>query len=492
MLQQIRSWFQSRTSGTQPSRPTTEARSYVYDPIPVRDPALAVIFGGTTTTAGVAVNEELQLTVSAFYSGVRLICDVVAMMPLVIMRRDKTLGDFEDPKHPLWNTVTVQASKYMTSYQWKWMLPFDIILWGNSYSVIEGPFLQRLPPNQVTPRFDKDGIRYYEFTKKYEGEKNKIYTNEEILHIPGPGHTGLKAPKLIDFCRDSVAFTLATEKFGQAFFGNNSVPGAVLEHPENLPIEAKRRLEQEVEARLKSPSNARKVLLLDEGIQWKTVGVSPDEGQFLETRQFQLLDIARWLRIPPHMLYDMKAAAAWSLEQVSVEFLTFSIRPWAENITSTMNMQLLTEKEKAICYFYFKLDDVVPRDTTTKYANYATGRNNSWLTLNDILRAERRPLVKPEIGDIRIGPSTMKPIGDSDPTTPITPEMMNSVIDLLKACEGVELKVKQTIIMAAIPTASKEVVAAIIECANVKPDPEPNPKDDHTPLAKVATPNGDS
>lgn len=463
----------------------TEERAFVYDPIPVRDPALGVIFGGTVTSSGVAVNENLLPTVSAFYSGMKLLCDVIAMMPLVIMKKDAVKGDVEDCKHPLYNTFNRQADRYMTSYQWKWLMVQDVILWGNNYSRIVGDYgetLQRLPPNQVTPRYREDGSKFYEFKPSFGGEKAEIFEDYEILHISGPGHFGLKAPKLIDYCRDSIAFTLATEKFGSAFFGNNSVPGAVLEHPANLPIEAKRRMEQEVEQRLKSPANARKVLLLDEGIKWKTTAVSPDEGQFLETRQFQLLDVARWLRIPPHMIYDMSASASWSLEHVSIEFLTFSIRPWTENIVSTLNVQMIPERQADKFYFYFKHDAIVPRDTTTKYANYATGRNNSWLTLNDILRAERMPLVKPEIGDVRIGPSTMKPIGDSDPTTPIPPEMMNSVIELIKSCDGIDLNDKMVLIRAALPTASDEVVNSLIRCADVI-ELEPAPVEPPDPSA---------
>ncbi len=456
------------------SRLGYEKRGFVYDPVPVRDPALAVLFGAQPGTAGVTVTEANLKTVCAFYSGMRLLCDVVALMPLTVMARDEKKGDYELVASKWYKKVMRQPNPNMTAYQWKWLVVSDIIIYGNSYNLLKDGCVWPLPAAQVTVKYTAAGDKVYKFTARNQGEKDETYSAEQILHVPGPGYDGTVAPRLIQYCRDSLALSLATEQFGAAFFGNNAVPGAIVEHPGDLDIVNKRRLEDEIEVRLKTPSRARRVLLLDEGMKMSTVAVNPNDGQFLETRELQVREVCRWLRVPPHMIYDMAGQATWGMEQLSLDFLTYSIKPWIETILGPLNTQLLSEAEQDRMYFWFQSDAITPQDKASRFQNYATGRNNSIYTLNDILRRERMPLLDPKVGDVLIAPSTMKAIGASDPTTPIPPEEIKSVIDLIAAQRGINYKDAETLIRAALPAAEDAVVAAILKCANVQKVAAPN------------------
>lgn len=454
------------------------SRAYVYDPVAARDPALAALFGGVPTYAGVVMDEQSALALSAYYSGVQLIATTIASMPLEIIRKDKARGSIVDEDHYLNCILQQTPNPFWTAAQWKERQITDMIQWGNAYNYVERwdgeddaqvRYLWPLMASQVTPRFRPDGRKEYVFQASNVNEVNRVYQDWEMLHFPGGAYNGLLGKSVISYARQSLALSSATERFGTAFFGNNSVPGAIIRHPATLDLKAKRRLEYEWEERNKGPRNARRVTVLDENMEYVPIGIPPEDGQFLQTRQFQVREIARWLRVPPHMLYDQDPQA-WSVESQGLDFLTHTITPWNDRVIGPVQMALLTPREQRSLSMRFNPERLLAMDKKTRFEVYSQGRNMGYYTLNDMMRAENRPLLDPEIGDSRIGPSTMKALGGTDPTTPVPAETIKAVIELLAPLDLQPAKAK-VIIKSVIPSASDAVVDAILEGVNAYEKP---------------------
>lgn len=443
-------------------------RAFVYDPVAARDPALAVLFGGNANTnAGVPVNQNTAQTLAAYYSGVQLIASTLACMSLEVIERDEDEGDVATTDHPLADLLLRAPNPLYTAFQWKERMVQDIILWGNGYNYLqyEGDvvrYIWPLKPSQITVRLNARNEKEYVFQAERPGEKTQVFREWEILHLPGYGYNGIVGQSLLTYARNSVGFSLATEQFGTSFFANNAVPGSVITHPASITSVAKKRMEGEIEDRLKGSNNGRRILVLDEGMTMKASGIPPEDGQFLQTRQFQIREVARWLRVPPHMLYDMDQQAGWTVENQGLDFLTHTISPWNDRFTGPMQISLLDSDPKY--YLRFNSERLLAMDKKTRFDIYAQGRNMGVYTLNDIMRAERMPLLDTTIGDVRIGPSTMKPLGGSDPTTPIHPEALQAIMTVLASIKADEATVKG-LIKAMVPSASDDVVDYIAKGA---------------------------
>lgn len=463
----------------------SNSRAFVYDPIAARDPALASLFGGTPADAGVMMDEGLALALSAYYSGVQLIATTIACMALEPIRKTKASGSVVDDDHYLCPLLQIAPNPLWTAFQWKERQVTDILQWGNSYNYVERweggedaqvRFLWPLNPAQVTPRFRPDGMKEYVYQASNPNERTRVYQEWEMLHVPGPGYNGLRGKSVISYARQSLALSAATERFGTSFFGNNAVPGAIVTHPATLHALSKKRLEYEIEERLQGPRKARRVVVLDEGMTMESIGIPPEDGQFLQTRQFQVREIARWLRVPPHMLYDQDPQA-WSVESQGLDFLTHTIAPWNQRITGPTEASLLTERERRTVSLRFNTEQLLAMDKSTRFEVYSKGRNMGFYTLNDMMRAENRPLLDSAIGDTRIGPSTMKPLGGTDPTTPIPPQTIKEIVELLAPLD-LQPATATTIIKSMVPSAADDVVAAILEGVSAYEPPNANPPGD--------------
>lgn len=461
----------------------SESRAFVYDPISARDPALASLFGSASQSdAGVLMDENAALALSAYYSGVQLIATTIAGMALELIRKTRESGAIVADDHYLCELLQRAPNPVWTAFQWKERQVTDILQWGNSYNYVERweggedaqvRYLWPLNPSQVTPRWRKDGYKEYVYQASNPNEKTRVYQEWEMLHVPGPGYNGLVGKSVISYARQSLGLSAATERFGTSFFGNNSVPGAVVSHPATLDFKAKKRLEFEMEERLLGPRRARKITILDEGMVYTPIGIPPDDGQFLQTRQFQVREIARWLRVPPHMLYDQDPQA-WSVESQGLDYLTHTIAPHNQRLTGVIEQSLLTARERRTLSLRFNTEQLLAMDKKTRFEVYSQGRNMGFYTLNDMMRAENRPLLDPTIGDMRIGPSTMKAIGGTDPTTPISPETIKGIIELLAPLD-LQPASATTIIKSMVPSAADDVVVAILEGVNAYEPPVVEP-----------------
>lgn len=344
-----------------------------------------------TTASGIRVSADGALKISTAWACGRLISESVAMLPKIVYERQVDGGKQRATGHPLYNLLHDQPNRRQTSFEFFDMLQMHALFHGNGYAKIipgpRGPVDKLIPilPNRVkVEEVDEDTLRY-RVTERDGSEK--IYNDDEIFHLRGLSLNGVDGVSVVDYARESFGLTLATEHSGAKFFANNSSPSGVLEHAGQLSEEAQTRLRNQVEEMI-SGENMHRLLVLEEGLKWQPVGISPEQAQFLQTREFQAEDVCRWFRVPPHMVGLTSKSTSWGsgIEEMSRGFVTYVLLPWLTRWEQLIGKDLIIASQK---YFVEILTEALLRgDIQKRYNAYAIGRQWGWLATNEIRKAE--------------------------------------------------------------------------------------------------------
>lgn len=375
------------------------------------------------TTSGKNVNEMTALQTTAVYACVRILAEAIASLPIHVYRHTDE-GEEQDVNHQLYYLLHDEPNPDMTSFVFRETLMSHLLIWGNAYAQIirdgRGQVLALYPllPDRVSVKRDDKGELYYVYQRSEEDNpnfKNKgniILKNSEVLHVPGLGFDGLIGYSPIAMAKNAVGMTLATEEYGASFFANGANPGGVLEHPGILKDPSKVR--ESWNQVYQGTNNSHKVAVLEEGMSYKTIGIPPNEAQFLETRKFQINEIARLYRIPPHMVGDLEKSSFSNIEQQSLEFVKYTLDPWVVRFEQAFQKALLLPDEKKNYFIKFNVDGLLRGDYQSRMNGYAIGRQNGWLSTNDIRRLEdMNPLSKEEGGDLYLVNGNMTKLEDA-------------------------------------------------------------------------------
>ncbi len=395
-------------------------RAIKYAGIPLRDPALVAMFGGEPADAGIDVTEDSALNCSTVFAAVRLISQSLASLPLVLDER--TGGRITEAfDHPVHDLLLESPNAEMTPIVFYETVQAHALTWGNGYARIyfDGDVpceLYPLKPNQMEPtRHEETGEIHYAFTAMLEGEEDELIPAHEVLHIPGLGFDGLQGYSVIQRARQAIGLSLATEKFGATLFGRGTLPGGIITHPGELEETAKTNLRESWELLYRGPENSHRVCVLDEGMTWAPMSLPPEDAQFLQTRQFQLTEIARWFDVPPHLLRDLSQATYSNIEHQGIDFLTYTLRPWLVRWQQEIRRKLIKKAERRKLYATHKTKAFLATDTAARYTSYKAGREGGWLALNDILTEEGMNPIDPRIGGTHLIPQNMSVLEDSLP-----------------------------------------------------------------------------
>ena len=365
----------------------------------------SLLFG--RTTSGKTVNERTALQTTAVYACVRILSETIASLPLHVYRYTEG-GKAKDTEHILYTLLHDEPNPDMTSFVFRETLMSHLLIWGNAYAQIirdrSGQVIGLYPllPDQMSIHRSEKGKLYYVYNRYEEDNPNFqekgsiVLSQEEVLHIPGLGFDGLIGYSPIALAKNAVGMTLACEEYGASFFGNGANPGGVLEHPGILKDPAKVR--DSWNAVYQGTRNAHKVAVLEEGMSYKQIGIPPEEAQFLETRKFQINEIARLFRIPPHMVGDLEKSSFSNIEQQSLEFVKYTLDPWVVRFEQALKKSLLLPEEKKTHFIKFNVDGLLRGDYQSRMNGYAIGRQNGWLSTNDIRKLEELNPIPPEEG----------------------------------------------------------------------------------------------
>jgi len=363
------------------------------------------LFGATTS--GKTVNEFTAMQTTAVYSCVRILAEAVASLPLHVYRY-KENGKERVYDHHLYHILHNEPNTEMSSFVFRETLMSHLLIWGNAYAQIirDGAgrvvALYPLLPNKMTVSRDKNGEIYYIYTTTSDENPNfkdnvsVVLRKQDVLHIPGLGFDGLVGYSPIAMAKNAVGMTIATEEYGASFFANGANPGGVLEHPGVLKDPKKVRDSwNEV---YRGTANAHKIAVLEEGMKYQQIGIPPEEAQFLETRKFQINEIARLYRIPPHMVGDLEKSSFSNIEQQSLEFVKYTLDPWVIRWEQAMQRSLLLPKEKQEFFIRLNVDGLLRGDYQSRMNGYAVGIQNGFLCPNDVRELENMNLIPDEKG----------------------------------------------------------------------------------------------
>ena len=363
-------------------------------------------FGGTSS--GKPVNETTAMQMTAVYSCVRILSETVAGLPLNVYKYNDSGGKEKAFRHPLYRLLHDEPNPEMTSFAFRETLMSHLLLWGNAYAQIirnargEVIALYPLMPNKMTVDRDQNGRLFYLYQRGLEdpstlGKSTQVSLSpSDVLHIPGLGFDGLIGYSPIAMARNAIGLAIATEEYGAKFFANGAAPSGVLEHPGTL--KDPQRIRDSWNAAHQGSENAHKIAVLEEGLKYTPIGISPEQAQFLETRKFQINEIARIFRVPPHMLADLEKSSFSNIEQQSLEFVKYTLDPWVVRWEQSMCRVLLSESEKPAYFIKFNVDGLLRGDYASRMSGYATARQNGWMSANDIRELENLDRIAPELG----------------------------------------------------------------------------------------------
>ncbi len=363
-------------------------------------------FGGTT--AGKPVNEHTAMQMTAVYSCVRILAETLAGLPLHVYKYNDSGGKEKHLKHPLYRLLHDEPNPEMTSFTFRETLMSHLLLWGNAYAQIirnargEVIALYPLMPNKMTVDRDKNGRLFYLYQRGIEdaptlGKDSLVYLDpSDVLHIPGLGFDGLVGYSPIAMAKNAIGLAMATEEYGAKFFANGAAPGGVLEHPGT--IKDPQKVKDSWNAAYQGSTNSHRVAVLEEGMKYQQIGIPPEQAQFLETRKFQINEIARIFRVPPHMLADLEKSSFSNIEQQSLEFVKYTLDPWVVRWEQNMFRSLLTASEKPTVFIKFNVDGLLRGDYVSRMSGYATARQNGWMSANDIRELENLDRIPVELG----------------------------------------------------------------------------------------------
>ena len=315
-------------------------------------------FGGTTS--GKAVTERSAMQMTAVYSCVRILAEAIAGLPLHLYRYNETGGKEKAIDHPLYKILHDEPNPEMSSFVFRETLMTHLLLWGNAYAQIvrngkgEVIGLYPLMPNKMRVDRETDGKLWYTYTRSdcetptLEGSTIRLQPSD-VLHIPGLGFDGLVGYSPIAMAKNAIGMGIACEEYGARFFANGAAPSGVLEHPGT--IKDPQKVRESWNATFKGSANAHKIAVLEEGMKYTQIGMSPEQAQFLETRKFQINEIARIFRVPPHMVGDLEKSSFSNIEQQSLEFVKYTLDPWVIRWEQSIARALFSAEEKKEYFF---------------------------------------------------------------------------------------------------------------------------------------------
>lgn len=386
------------------------------------DAGYSFLFG--RTTSGKPVNERTAMQTTAVYACVRILAEAVASLPLHVYEYQDDGGKKLVHDHPLYYLLHDEPNPEMTSFVFRETLMSHLLIWGNAYAQIirdgTGRVLGLYPllPDKMDVQRDDRGNIYYVYSRN--SDENPMFKEygdirlkaEEVLHIPGLGFDGLIGYSPIAMAKNAVGMTLACEEYGASFFANGANPGGVLEHPGVLKDPSKVR--ESWNSVYRGVNNAHKIAVLEEGMKYQQIGIPPEEAQFLETRKFQINEIARLYRIPPHMIGDLDKSSFSNIEQQSLEFVKYTLDPWVIRWEQSLQRSLLLPGEKGKYFIKLNVDGLLRGDYQSRMNGYAVGRQNGWFSANDIREMENmNPIPDEEGGSLYLINGAMTKLADA-------------------------------------------------------------------------------
>ncbi len=323
--------------------------------------------------SGIHVNADNALNFTAVYACVRIISESIGALPLHLYRRTAE-GKAVARGHPLHRLLYLEPNPYMDSTVFRETMLSNVLLWGNAYAEIEfnrhGQViaLWPVPPRNVVVKKNVKNAIFYEVT----ADDGAVYNLEyfRMLHIMGYSSNGLVGRSTISLLGEAIGLGLAAEEFGARFFGNGAHMSGFMEHPGNMSDAAYNRMKDEIKEKYQGLGKSHRIMFLESGLTFKPNSIPPKESQMLETRKFQVEEIARFFRVPLHMLQSLDRATNNNIEHQGMDFVTHCLTPWIVRFETAINRKLLFGTEQDEYFYKLNLAALLRGDLKSRYDSY--------------------------------------------------------------------------------------------------------------------------
>jgi HK97 family phage portal protein len=370
--------------------------------------------GGGYSSTGLNITAENALGISAYYAGVTLISQTVGQLDCHTYERSAK-GKQRAIDYQVYSLLHDEPNPEMSPAVFKETLQAHLLTWGNAYAEIEWDPLYPVPqalwplrPDKMNVLRDQSGKLTYNYTLP-NGNPVILPTNR-VLHIPGFGFDGRVGYDPLTLWKEPLGLAKASEKFAAKVFTGANIRYA-LTHPGKVSIDAEKRMRESWETMYNGLDNAHRTAILQEGVSLKEIGTAPEAMQMLESRMFQKEEIAMILHIPSRFLNVKTEAADYAnVEQSGIEFVTYCLTPWLVRWEQELDRKLIVGPYKGKYFTEFLTAGLMRGDLVSRYNAYAVGKNNGWLSPDEIREMENmNPRTDGKGGEYQAAPTGAAP-----------------------------------------------------------------------------------
>lgn len=369
--------------------------------------------GMVYTGQNVTVDAAMQL--STVWACVRLISETVATLPLMLYRTGANDTRVTAGDDPLYSLLHSAPNADNTAVEFWEGVALSLCLWGNAYARKEmlGGRLIALTPldadKMIVARNTSGALEY-----RYTSPKGRaVYREDQIFHVRGFGGAGDMGLSPVSFARQSIGAAMSTDELTGSMFANGARPSGVLTVDNNgvLTPEQRKQFQENIIEPFLGSAKSGGVMVLEAGVKFQAVSMTPEDSQFLQTRAFQVEEICRWYRVPPFMVGHTEKSTSWGsgLEQQLIAFLTFSLKPYLSRIEQAISRSLIAPEQRTILKPEFKVEGLLRTDSAARSAFYALMVQNGIMTVNEVRRLENLPPI--DGGDVARAQSQNVPLG---------------------------------------------------------------------------------
>lgn len=374
------------------------AAGTVYDQAETRSVAGEELWWPPASSAGIVVTEQTALQLAPLLATANVLATDVATLPLQVYQGRGEEGRREAKDHSNSRLLSRSPNGETTPVRWRKAWIAHALLYGNGYAEIQrtgrgAPYrLHLLDPGttRVERRADQLGYRLV---------NGKWLTSQNVLHIAGLSFDGLSGYNFVRLLHQGIGLGLAAEGFGADYFANGSEPGGVIETPKRLSGEGVKNLRAGWEDKHRGPGKRHRVAVLEEGASFKATSTDPEKSQLLETRKFQVNDVTRPWRVPPHKIGDYSQSHLANIEASNLDYLMTALIGWLEEIEQECNLKLFTEAEWSQGFYVeHNVNALLRGDISSRYEAYGKALNDGWLNRDEVRRRENLNPIGAESG----------------------------------------------------------------------------------------------
>ena len=391
-----------------------DRRSSVVGESTLRSPAawLTDLLGGMKTAAGVKIDEHNALQIASVWACIRAISEDVAKLPIDLFRRGPKGEKTHLRDDPAWRLLNVEPNTDddCHAFTFRETLTGHAISWGRGIAEIVADGAGRpeamhiIEPHRVR-MVREDGRLLYEI--RNDSGRPTYLTPDRVFHVKGLSYNGIVGYSVIAKARESLGLSTAADQFGAKFFAGGAKPSGVLQSPNKLSEKAFKNLQESIARQKQNPEESGGTLIFEEGLVWNSVTMPPDDAQFLQTRQFQVPEVCRWFRMPPHKIFDLTRSTNNNIEHQSQEYINDTLMGWMCRWENEAARKLIVPSKRTTVSFAHNTKALLRGDLKSRYEAYGLARQWGWYSANDVLRKEDEEPLPGDQGDLYVTPVNM-------------------------------------------------------------------------------------